>query len=334
MKPYRLVLVALFAALASACASAPKPAAPASAAEATIVAPAAPADEAVAPVQQDAPAADAASAVAGEGDAPEAAAPTDAEDDFAAIYGGADDAASGPARPPASSDPWEKYNRKVHGFNNAFDKAIARPVARGYAKVVPKPVRTGVGNFFDNLGSPMDMVNLFLQGRPKEAWDTLGRFLMNTTLGIGGLFDPATKAKIARHDADFGQTLAVWGWRRSRYFELPFFGPRTVRDTFGLAGDVPLAPTHYVDDDTIRYSLQALQLVNMRAQLLSLDDIRAGAADDYALVRDAWLQRRNYLIHSRLRNKQQDASLPEYLEEPLYDGRGDVPANAMPIPLP
>ncbi|MFT4255437.1 MAG: VacJ family lipoprotein [Pseudoxanthomonas sp.] len=331
MKSYRLALVVLFAALASACASAPKPGAPAAAE--TVITPAA-VDETAA--TQETPAADA-SAIAAAADGTTGTAPaTAAEDDFAAIYGSADgtDGTDAGTGLPANPDPWEKYNRGVHGFNNAFDKAIARPIARGYAKVVPTPVRNGVHNFFDNLGSPMDMVNLFLQGRPKDAWDTLGRFLMNTTIGVGGLFDPATKAKVARHDADFGQTMAVWGWRRSRYFELPFFGPRTVRDTLGLAGDMPLSPTRYLQDDGARYALQALQLTSMRAQLLSLDEIRAGAADDYALVRDAWLQRRNYLIHSRLRNKKQgDESLPDYLlEEPLYDGRGDVPANAMPIP--
>jgi len=212
------------------------------------------------------------------------------DDDFAALYG---DSAHNP-----NPDPWEAYNRRVHRFNNAVDRAIARPVARGYARAVPRVAQTGVSNFFKNLGSPLTMVNQVLQGHPGEAWDTLGRFVMNTTLGIGGLFDPASKAQIPQHNADFGQTFAMWGWRQSRYVELPFFGPRTVRDTFGMAADAPVSPLWYVDNHWVRYSLHTVHFMDIRAQLLPLDELRGNAADDYSLIRDAWLQRRNYQIDS------------------------------------
>ncbi len=236
------------------------------------------------------------------------AAPTDAEDDFAALYGGTPDTNAG-GDTATAYDPWERYNRRVHSFNNAVDRGIARPLATTYVNVVPRFARTGVSNFFSNLRSPLTMVNQLLQGHADDAWDTLGRFLMNTTLGIGGLFDPASKAMVPKRSEDFGQTLGAWGWRRSRYVELPLFGPRTVRDVFGLAADTPLSPIRTIDDNAVRYGLQGLQLVDTRAQLLSLDELRSSAVDEYALTRDAWLQRRSYQIEKDLRrdrNRRED----------------------------
>lgn len=331
MQPYRLAIVAVFAALATACASAPSSTASAAPAEPLIVAADAPAE--TPPAAADTDAAQAPAEVEAAAPAVANAPATAAEEDFAAIYDPvADPTLPAEAQMPASYDPWERYNRRMHAFNNLVDRGVARPLARGYVKVVPRLVRTGVNNFFDNLRSPLSMFNLLLQGRPKDAWDTMGRFLVNTTFGIGGLFDPATKAQIKRADADFGQTMGVWGWRNSRYVELPLFGPRTVRDAFGVLGDVPLSPSHYINDDPVRYGLQGLQLVDTRAQLLPLDSLRAGAADDYALVRDAWLQRRNFQIQQRVNEKSEgEESLPDYLREP--EDQPEVPANAMPIPV-
>jgi len=253
----------------------------------------------------------------------EDAAPTDAEDDFAALYGGpTGDTGTASGAAPAY-DPWEKYNRQMHRFNLAVDRGIARPLATAYVHVVPRVARTGVSNFFSNLRSPLTMVNQLLQGHADDAWDTLGRFLMNSTLGIGGLFDPASKAMVPRRSEDFGQTLGTWGWRDSRYVELPFFGPRTVRDVFGLAGDTPLSPLRRIEMDKLRLGLQGLQLVDTRVQLLSLDDIRDSAVDEYALTRDAWLQRRNYQIEKDLRrdrHRHED------------DEQTTIPVDAMPMP--
>ena len=232
----------------------------------------------------------------------------DAEADFAAIYGapGNDNrAAMGGMPAPAVYDPWEKVNRRVHAFNMAVDRGLAKPLARGYIAVVPRPLRVGVGNFFDNLGQPVTVVNSLLQGNPRGAGNALGRFLVNSTVGIGGLFDVATKAKIPRRGEDFGQTLAVWGWQRSRYLELPLLGPRTVRDLIGMAGDARLRPVQYVEDDKTRVFLQGLQLVDLRAKLLPLEGLmRDGAVDEYVLFRDLWMQRRNYQI-------QQDGRSPD-----------------------
>lgn len=255
----------------------------------------------------------------------------DAEADFAAIYGAPGDsnrAAMGGMSAPAAYDPWEKYNRRVHAFNMAVDRGLAKPLARGYIAVVPRPLRVGVGNFFDNLGQPVTVVNSLLQGNPRGAGNALGRFLINSTVGIGGLFDVATKAKVPRRGEDFGQTLAVWGWQRSRYLELPLLGPRTVRDLVGLAGDARLRPVQYIEDDETRVFLQGLQLVDLRAKLLPLEGLmRDGVVDEYVLFRDLWMQRRNYQIQQDGRSPDAPAAgetLPPYL---LDDGDTMPPAN-------
>lgn len=261
---------------------------------------------------------------------------TDAERDFDALYGSpeqeynpvADPTLPAPANVPGGYDPWEKYNRKMHRFNNAVDRTVAKPLARAYTKVVPRPVRLGVSNFFNNLGQPVSMVNALLQGKPKQAAQSLGRFALNTTLGIGGIFDPATAAKLPNRSEDFGQTLGIWGWKRSRYLELPFFGPRTVRDAFGAVGDAPLSPLRRIERDRIRIGLQGLQLVDIRAQLLPLDNLREGAEDEYALVRDSWMQRRDYQIFGDRLEKNGETQLPDYLQD---DSNPSVPANAMPV---
>lgn len=232
-----------------------------------------------------------------------------------------------PAAPPESYDPLEKYNRKMHRLNNAVDRRVAKPLARFYVRVVPRPVRLGVSNFFNNLGQPVSALNALLQGRPKQAGQSLGRFVLNSTLGLGGVLDPATAAKIPNRNEDFGQTLGVWGWKKSRYVELPLFGPRTVRDVFGMAGDAPLSPMRRIEKDVVRVSLQGLQLVDVRTQLMATDSFREGAADDYALVRDAWLQRRQYQIFGE-DGKQTDETLPDYLRDDSDDPT--VPVDAMP----
>jgi len=252
------------------------------------------------------------------------------EDDYAALYGDASPAGEA-AVPPSAYDPWEPMNRRIHAFNNAVDRSIAKPLAKAYVAVVPQPVRLGVTNFFDNLGSPLTFLNQLLQGRPRDAVQTLGRFVVNSTLGIGGIFDPASDLKMKRRSEDFGQTLGTWGWKRSRYVEVPFFGPRTVRDILGLGVDAPLSPVRQIEEDKVRIGLQGLQLVDTRMQLLSLDSLRESAPDEYAMTRDAWMARRNYLIESDRRRKEgEQAELPDYLLDEERDTT--VPAGAMPIP--
>ena len=290
-----------------------------------------PADATMLP-EQAAPA-DAPVAASEEATRPDATAQTDAEQAFSDIYGTqefADPNLPAAAVLPGTYDPWEGYNRRMHRFNNAVDRRVARPLARGYVRAVPRPVRLGVSNFFNNLSQPLTMVNSLLQGKPKQAGQSLGRFLLNSTFGIGGLFDPASRANLPQKSEDFGQTLGVWGWKRSRYFELPLFGPRTVRDVFGMAGDAPLSPLRQVEADRVRVPLQGVQLVDVRAQLLSTDSLREGAEDDYALVRDAWSQRRDYQIFGDLRSGNGE-DLPEYLHE---EEDSTVPVDAMPVQVP
>lgn len=259
---------------------------------------------------------------------------TDAERDFDALYGNGEpyNPVADPNLPPPANvgmayDPWERYNRPMHRFNNAVDRAVARPLARAYVQAVPRPVRLGVSNFFNNLGQPVSAVNALLQGKPGQAAHSLGRFVVNSTLGIAGIFDPASDAKLDNRREDFGQTLGVWGWKRSRYVELPFFGPRTLRDTFGMVADAPLSPVRGIEEDKVRVGLQGLQLVDVRAQLLSVDSMREGAEDDYALVRDAWTQRRDYQIFGD-RQLDSDDTLPDYLKE---ENNPTVPVDAMPV---
>jgi phospholipid-binding lipoprotein MlaA len=250
---------------------------------------------------------------------------TAAEREYDALY--ADPTLPAPAALPESYDPWEPFNRRMHRFNSAVDRRVARPLAQAYVAVVPRPVRLGVSNFFSNLGQPVTAVNSLLQGKPKQAAQALGRFMLNSTLGIGGIFDPANDANLPQRREDFGQTLGVWGWKQSRYVELPLFGPRTLRDVFGMSADAPFAPIRRVEEDRIRYFLQGLQLVDVRTQLLAVDSMREGATDEYALVRDAWLQRRQYQIFGD-RLLEDDASLPDYLRE---EHNPTVPIDAIPV---
>lgn len=331
MKPLHL-LPLLLSALVASCAS-NKPAASAPPAS-SVAAPA----QAPTPVQ--APAAEPQAAPRAASDGPP---PTSAENDFSTIYGTSPyDPVADPTLPPPAAgappsyDPWEKWNRKVHRFNNGIDRYVAKPLATTYVNVVPRPVRNGVHNFFGNLGQPLTVVNSLLQAKPGEAWDALGRFLINTTVGVAGVFDVASHDQVPNTREDFGQTLGVWGWKRSRYLELPLFGPRTVRDTFGLVGDAPLSPVQRIEDDKARVFLQGLRLVDVRTQLMSLDSLREGALDEYALFRDGWLQRRNYQISDegeRNRRKgRSDDDLPPYLRE--EDENPTVPMDAIPSVFP
>lgn len=205
-------------------------------------------------------------------------------------------------------DPWEKRNRKIHRFNRGVDRHFLRPVAKGYRAVTPKPLRSGIHNFFINIFQPLTAVNLLLQGRPGAAASTLGRFSLNVVLGIGGLADPASDAKMKLYREDFGQTFAVWGWRRSRYLEVPFLGPSTPRDLFGFATEIPLQPYQLVNTPE-RYGVIAINVVSIRADLLSKEDLIKDSGDEYLLFRSAYLQTRDFQINDRSARDQ----LPDYL---------------------
>ena len=196
-------------------------------------------------------------------------------------------------------DPLEGYNRAMFGFNDGLDKAIIRPVASGYKKVMPEVARTGVSNFFSNLRDLWIGVNNVLQGKVGAGASDFGRFAINTTVGVLGLIDVASNAGLEKHNEDFGQTLGRWGVGSGAYVVLPILGPSTVRDSLSLLlvdwhGD----PLWYVRNVPTRYELMGVRLVDTRANLLDVSRLAEEAAlDNYAYVRDAYLQRRRSLIY-------------------------------------
>jgi len=194
-------------------------------------------------------------------------------------------------------DPWESYNRKIHAFNMGLDKAIIRPVARGYDVIMPDAPQRGVRNFFRNLAYPVTFVNLVLQGKFEDALTATGRFLINSTIGLLGFFDVATKEGIPDYNEDFGQTLATWGWKDSRYLVMPLFGPFTARDFLGRGFYGYLHPVRYWARENNNYLPMAVDLLTLRASLLPFDKDLDAADDPYTLIRDAWLQRREFLIY-------------------------------------
>lgn len=193
------------------------------------------------------------------------------------------------------ADPWESYNRGAFAFNEALDRAIVKPVTQGYRFIMPDFAEQGVHNFFENIGDVKTFVNNVLQGKPKEASEDLGRVIVNTTIGIGGLFDVATVFGIPKHDEDFGQTLGTWGVESGPYLVLPLFGPSSVRDGVGRIPDMMVDPVQQVSDDDTRLGLQVLRVIDTRSQLLDAEAVISG--DRYTFIRDAYLQRREFEVN-------------------------------------
>ena len=198
---------------------------------------------------------------------------------------------------PVEHDPWERYNRSMYNFNTAVDNATLKPIAKGYRKVVPQIARRGVSNFFSNLLVPGTMLNQFLQGKPKAGFSDFGRFLMNSTVGLGGLLDPATEFGLVEHDEDFGQTLAVWGAGPGPYFVLPFLGPSTVRDALMLPLDGASNPIYYYENTSVKDKLQVLRIIDLRTRLLNAERFLEDSNDPYITLRESYLQNREYKIH-------------------------------------
>lgn len=195
-------------------------------------------------------------------------------------------------------DPIEGFNRAIYGFNEAVDTVLIKPVAQGYDAVLPSPVRTGVTNFFGNIADFFIGVNNLLQGKPDQAVSDLGRVLVNTTVGLLGVFDWASDMGMEKHEEDFGQTFGRWGVGDGAYVMLPILGPRTVRDTAGFVLDFVADPVGNVGHIPTRNTLYAIRFIDVRADLLPADKvIEEAALDKYSYVRDGYLQRRNNLIH-------------------------------------
>lgn len=193
-------------------------------------------------------------------------------------------------------DPWEGFNRKVYSFNEGLDKLV-RPVAVAYDAILPDPVQRGMGNFFRNLDAPVTFVNQVLQGKFRQSGTTFGRFLVNSTIGLAGFFDVATKMEMPFYDEDLGQTLAAWGYNDSRYVMVPFFGPSTLRDGVSRLANTYYHPVGIYVRRKSQWWPLVLRGVDLRARFLDQDAELEQAYDPYVLMRDVWLQNRRYKIY-------------------------------------
>jgi len=220
----------------------------------------------------------------------------------------------------AVADPWEGVNRDMFAVHEAVDGAVLEPVARGYRAVTPRPVRQGVLNFLRNLRSPVILANDLLQGEVSRAGATTGRFLINSTIGLAGVLDPATGMGLERHDEDFGQTLAVWGVAPGPYIFVPLLGPTNVRDATGSAIDLVFDPLTWAQGDDIdawRASRTVMTGLAAREQVIeTVEDIRANSVDPYASIRTSY----SLLRQSAIQNGRTDVQdLPDFDDIPASE---------------
>lgn len=192
-------------------------------------------------------------------------------------------------------DPWEHWNRRVFYFNEKLDCYLIKPAAQAYTRVIPNEIERGIGRFFNNLAEPTTLVNQLLQAKWVPATHTGGRFVINSTVGVLGLIDVAARVGLDSYDEDFGQTLGYWGVGSGPYLVLPLLGPSSLRDTAGLIPKYAITdPVNHLAPDSLAYGLYGLNIIQSRAQLLNVDGVAPG--DHYSFVRDAYLQRRTFLI--------------------------------------
>ena len=213
-------------------------------------------------------------------------------------------------------DPYESFNRQIYEFNADFDKSLGKPVAEAYAKYIPGAVRGGVSNFFSNLWEPASMVNALLQGKVHKAASTTARFLINSTAGLLGLFDVASKLGVMEQEEDLGQTLAVWGVADGPYLMMPFLGPTNVRDFSGLVTEwytTDLVPILFADEAWV--AIVGLRLLDSRASVLGLDETLDLQLDPYIFLREAYRQSRLTQIHDGLPPEEEDPFEAELFAE-------------------
>jgi phospholipid-binding lipoprotein MlaA len=205
----------------------------------------------------------------------------------------------------AEADPWEKNNRRVYAFNRNLDRYVLSPAANGYRAVVPQPGRRAIGNAYNTYGQPQNFLNFILQGKVKRAFETLDRFLINATLGVGGLVDVASEIGRPDRQTDFGQTFSQWGFAAGPYVVLPIFGPSTLRDGLASPLDLVVDPADFVRNAALSPSLWwrggqlGLRFVDLRSRLKDrgADGLLASSLDEYATVRSAWLQSRRAQLY-------------------------------------
>jgi phospholipid-binding lipoprotein MlaA len=229
--------------------------------------------------------------------------------------------ATQPAAPPdqrSAADPWEPLNRHIHGFNDGLDKITLKPLAKGYEAAFPPALRTGISNFSQNLRTPLNIVNKFLQGNLRGGLSETGRFLANSTFGLGGLLDVATDMGLEQANEDFGETFAVWGVPDGPYVVVPILGPHTLRDTFliplNIMGDLLL----YYDNASVRDKIYLVRLVDLRQRLFSAEEFLEDSTDRYLSIRESYLQNREYRIYDG-NPPEDDDFYDEFLDEETPD---------------
>ena len=230
---------------------------------------------------------------------------------------------------PQKRDPLAPVNREVYRFNMLLDKAVLRPVAKGYNKVTPQPVKNSISNFFSNLSLPVTVINDLLQLKPLDAARDTGRFLVNSTIGIGGLFDPASHWDMPAHSEDFGITLARWGVPSGPYLQIPFLGPSDVRDALGMSVDYYGTASHWSGwRPATRNALFALRAVQARASYLNVDQMLEQSYDPYAMMRSLYFQNRDQTIQKNLPNYNPNQTLDyEKMLEESQAPTGAPPAS-------
>jgi phospholipid-binding lipoprotein MlaA len=226
--------------------------------------------------------------------------------------------ASMPDSEPVEHDPWERANRGLYEVNDVIDRATTRPVARAYNAVVPEPVRQGVTNFGQNLMTPSSSLNNFFQGKPRDGFGEFLRFVINSTAGIGGLFDIAANNGLDAKTEDFGQTAAVWGVPDGPYVMLPFRGPRTLRDAVLMPLDFLADPLYHYDNSSVRDPLYVLRIINLRARLLPLEEMLQDSNDPYVTLRESYLQNRKFEVYDGDPPADDDDLFDEFLEDEDY----------------
>jgi phospholipid-binding lipoprotein MlaA len=250
--------------------------------------------------------------------------------------------ASVPADKAHPQDPFERVNRATYKFNSALDRAVLKPVATAYRDYVPQFIRTGVGNFLDNLGYPSVIVNDLLQGKFVDGLKDTGRLVLNTTLGVGGLLDPASTVGLSKNDEDFGQTLGKWGVPSGPYLVLPLMGPSTLRDTPARYVDAQLSivelledEVEFLDEDGFVAGVVVLSVLDTRAGLLNLDSVLGRAYDEYAFVRDSWMKRREFQVRDGdVPDEEPIEEFPMEDEEPPPEDSTGTPADTDPASAP
>lgn len=214
----------------------------------------------------------------------------------------------------AATDPWEPLNRRVSNFNEGFYKVTFTPLAIGYQKIMPGFVERGVHNFSMNLLGPLNIINNFLQGKPTRGFNEFGRFLTNTTFGIGGLFDVAAKGGLESSPETFGQTFAVWGIPDGPYVVIPILGPRTLSGAFAIPLNFLADPLFHMDDSTDKWVIYGIRTIDARMQLFKVEQLIGDSYDRYLTIRESFLQNRRFRIYDG-DPPEDDDLYEEFLEE-------------------